>query len=175
MDFTMKKPCKDCPFRRDVPAYLNGPRCQEIIRSITSQDGQFPCHKTTVHDGDGDYVPQFKGEQHCAGAMILLEKLDQPNQIMRIAERVGSYHRDELDMEAPVFDTAEEFIRHHAEWDEDYEPECCEVVDGDCLAPAGWMEGGEVVHNYAPDGEVTGCPNCGTMTCENCSCYCEED
>ena len=45
------------------------------------------------------------GEAHCAGALILLEKLNLPSQMMRIAERLGMYDRRKLDMLAPVFDS----------------------------------------------------------------------
>lgn len=174
MDFTMTKPCPKCPFRTDVPAYLNGPRAQEIVHSIVGQQQQFPCHQTTEHDDDSEYVPG-DGEQHCAGAMILLEKIEQPNQLMRISERCGIYDANKLDMTQPVFDTPEEFIRHHGGVDEDHVAETCDIVDADCLAPAGWMEGSVIVHNEFPEGEVTECPHgCGNMVCENCSCYCTE-
>ena len=45
--------------------------------------------------------------------MILLEKIERPNQLMRIMERLGFYDREKLDMTAPVFDTPKEFIAHH--------------------------------------------------------------
>lgn len=48
--------------------------------------------------------------QHCAGALILLEKMEQPNQMMRWMERIGAYDRTKLDMDAPVFGDTEEFI-----------------------------------------------------------------
>lgn len=41
-------------------------------------------------------------DPHCAGALIFLEKRNRPNQMMRIAERTGSYDRRTLDMKAPV-------------------------------------------------------------------------
>ena len=43
--------------------------------------------------------------QHCAGALILLEKLHHPSQLMRIFERLDGYDRSKLDMAAPVYDT----------------------------------------------------------------------
>ena len=42
-------------------------------------DGTFTCHKTT-HLRDSE-------QQHCAGALIMCEANDKPNQLMRIAER----------------------------------------------------------------------------------------
>lgn len=112
MKFTMTKPCTKCPFRTDVVPYLNRARVEEIAHSIADLDQSFPCHKTTEFDGDGEYIPQSE-EQHCAGAMILLEKYENPNQLMRIAERIGCYDMQKLDMDAPVFDTWEDMADHH--------------------------------------------------------------
>lgn len=71
----------------------------------------FPCHKTTVHtedeDGCGDLV-EDENSKHCAGALILLEKLEQPSQMMRICERLSLYDRRKLDMDADVFDDFDE-------------------------------------------------------------------
>lgn len=66
-------------------------------------DESFWCHKTI------DYSEASEGStnrktQHCAGALILLEKLNRPNQLMRIAERIRCYDRTQLDMAAPVFE-----------------------------------------------------------------------
>jgi hypothetical protein len=62
----------------------------------------FQCHKTIR-----------KGEpQHCAGATIFLEANEQPNQMMRIMERLGAYDRHALDMDSPVFTDADEMIEH---------------------------------------------------------------
>jgi hypothetical protein len=46
--------------------------------------------------------------QHCAGALILMEKLETPTNSIRVAERLGMYDRRELDMDSPVFDSWEE-------------------------------------------------------------------
>lgn len=66
-------------------------------------NAEFPCHKTTKFDDNGEWVPS-KNEIHCAGALILLEKVDCPSQMMRIAERLGIYDRRNLKMDAPVYD-----------------------------------------------------------------------
>jgi hypothetical protein len=109
MNFKLRKPCKDCPFRTDIEPFLTSGRADEIFNAITEFQGTFACHKTTLDDDDGEtYVGP--DSEHCAGALILLEKLDQPNQMMRIAERIGMYDRRKLDMDAPVFDTGEDFI-----------------------------------------------------------------
>lgn len=110
MNFNMKTPCPLCPFRTDVRAYLTKARVREIIAAITLQDGTFACHKTVTHDDDGKHVPDSK-EEHCAGALIFLERMNRPNQFMRIAERIGFYNRTKLDMAFPVFETAAAMIK----------------------------------------------------------------
>lgn len=106
MDFNLKKPCKDCPFTTScLSGWLGEERAEEIANSITYQQQTFPCHKTTRGDA--------KKEEHCAGALILLEKIDRPNQMMRISERLGFYDRTKLDYESNVFDDTDDFIDHH--------------------------------------------------------------
>lgn len=108
MKFDLKRPCKGCPFRADIEPYLTKSRAEEIA-TVLLQDGTFSCHEHNGFDDDGD---TFEGEraQHCAGAMIFLEHQDAPNQMMRIAERIGMYDRTQLDMDAPVFEDEESFI-----------------------------------------------------------------
>jgi len=75
-------------------------------------DGQmsFTCHKTNQYDDDSGEGIETENSQHCAGALILLEKLERPNQMMRWMERIGVYNRTKLDMDAPVFDSFEDMI-----------------------------------------------------------------
>lgn len=109
MKFDLKRPCAHCPFRTDIRPYLHGARAQEIVDSMIQHDGYFPCHKTIEHDDEGEGVV-LDTSQHCAGATILLEKIDRPNQAMRFFERLGHYDRTALDMDSPVFDTPEAFV-----------------------------------------------------------------
>lgn len=111
--YGLTKPCDDCPFRTDVRPYLRAERVFEIQQSLVH--AEFPCHKTTwakgaERAGDGTYIRSGK-EMHCAGALILLEKLEQPSQMMRICERLGMYDRRKLDMTAPVYDTFEDMAQ----------------------------------------------------------------
>lgn len=112
MKFDLKQPCNNCPFRTDVDFYLDDHRVQEICDSITRNQQTFACHKTTRFDDDGETVPHKK-EQHCAGALIMLEHMNQPNQMMRIAERCGFYDRNKLDMDALVFEHTDEMIEEY--------------------------------------------------------------
>lgn len=102
----MVKPCPRCPFRTDVAAYLTRARVREIEAALTRQQATFTCHETTIDtdDEEGERV-DGPNAQHCAGALILLEKIERPNQLMRIYERLGGYDRRKLKMDAPVYDT----------------------------------------------------------------------
>ena len=59
-------------------------------------------------------MQETEDSQHCGGALILLEKIESPNQMMRIMERMGGYDRHKLKMDADVFDDQYAFIDHHA-------------------------------------------------------------
>lgn len=117
MKYSMVRPCDTCPFRHDVPGFLRNERAEEIAGALFDLDECFPCHKTVEfdeRDDDNDAEGQsFTAGQHCAGAMILLERYGRGNQLMRIAERLRLYDRRKLDMTAPVFQTREAFVEHH--------------------------------------------------------------
>ena len=105
MKFTLPRPCKKCPFRSDVKGYLTKARVRDIINGITRRQETFSCHNTNefVDNDDGwTETVETANSQHCAGALIFLERLDQPNQMMRIAERIGLYNRNKLVMDSPV-------------------------------------------------------------------------
>ncbi|WP_020397108.1 DUF6283 family protein [Thiolinea disciformis] len=115
MQFNLKRPCANCPFRNDKPdqqGWLGALRAADIIVAITAQQGTFSCHKTTDIGDEGEVI-ETKNTQHCAGALILLEKIERPNQMMRWMERIGKYDRNRLDMNAPVFDNTSDFIEFH--------------------------------------------------------------
>lgn len=91
------EPCDDCPF-------LNTPnmrRAFTIRRLNEFCQGEFPCHQTAALSNDDEYVATKKSH-YCAGALIFMEKRNQPNQMMRICERLGMYDRTKLDMEANI-------------------------------------------------------------------------
>jgi hypothetical protein len=110
MKFEMKTPCGLCPFRSDEGRlYVDPERLREFAESPA-----FICHQTGIYnepDGDDDAVYERSGfvgredgsSQHCAGLMIFLEHIRQPNQCMQLAERFDLYDPDGLDMDAPVF------------------------------------------------------------------------
>ncbi len=112
MKFTLTRPCDQCPFRTDHPTYLRAGRVEEICDSLLNEQTSFPCHKTIHYDvaGVGHYL---EGTQHCAGALIMLERMDAPNQLMRIMERIGAYDRSTLHMDSPVYESDQAMIHRH--------------------------------------------------------------
>jgi hypothetical protein len=114
MDYALKRPCANCPFRHDIPPFLRSDRAEDILATLDS-GGTFACHKTVEYadDDDGDTISvNEQDQQHCAGALILMEhqhdgRGDGPgchkNQMARFASRFSGFNPNELDMEAPVF------------------------------------------------------------------------
>jgi hypothetical protein len=101
--YSMTTPCPQCPFRADIPGYLTAGRVRSIERDLIR--GEFHCHKTTatIETEDGAERVSTPESIHCAGALILLEKLERPSQMMRISQRLGMYDPTTLDMDAPIF------------------------------------------------------------------------
>lgn len=108
MRFDLRAPCRRCPFRSDVRPYLSAARALEIVEAITDGDATFSCHQHNDFDEDDNgecVVIEGPDAQHCAGALILLERAAQPNQLMRIAERLRFYDRSRLRMDSPVYES----------------------------------------------------------------------
>lgn len=90
----VKKPCKNCPFRKDtLRGWLGSERMTEILESQS-----FVCHK--------------KIELQCAGHMIIN---GQKNDFVRLAGRLGI--KLDLSGKELVFDSANECIKHHSKRD----------------------------------------------------------
>lgn len=164
MKFDLVRPCPHCPFRNDRPGYLRRERAIEIATAL-AHGSTFACHQTTEPDEDGEDMMEVEGSQFCAGALLMLENQEAPNQIMRTAERLGLYDASKLDRSAPVCGSTIEFAAIHSEGEEQ-EP-CCVCNDG-CLAPAGMLVGGIAVPAEA-EGETHECPSCGQPVCDNCT------
>lgn len=89
MKFDLKQPCKDCPFIKGSSTNISlaKGRIEGIVADLRA-DCSFTCHKTLD-------LPTME-QQHCAGALIFLEREERPNQMMRIAERLNMYDRTKL-------------------------------------------------------------------------------
>lgn len=168
-DYKLKTPCADCPFRTDVKPYLRAARVASLEGDLVHRQGTFTCHKTTVADpeDDGSRMDGPKA-QHCAGAMILLEKIGRPNQMMRIAHRLGMYDPDALDMNAPVYNSFHDMQSAQNDYVEPESAESpCHVSDHGCEAPAGWI-GPDGVEHGTDDADYT-CDGCHEPVCGSCS------
>lgn len=95
MRFDLRKPCKDCPFLvgSSTNISLDEGRIEEIVKDLRD-DMTFACHKTIK-----EYTDKKVDEQHCGGALIFLERENNPNNLMRVAERIGFYDRTKIDMD----------------------------------------------------------------------------
>jgi hypothetical protein len=177
--YDLKTPCINCPFRSDVKAYIRPERVDEIERSL--ERGVFPCHKTVDYEADGVTEDDVEAgvtadSQHCAGALILLEKMSKSSQMMRVAENVNLYDRRKLDMKTPVYKTfaAMRAACEKATVGEPTEPEklvkqfCC-VADDDCKQPAGYRYGGRACANTEKKQPIPLCYQCGQPVCYSCS------
>jgi hypothetical protein len=111
--FALKRPCGDCPFRTDRAPFLSEDRAQDIADALHS-DASFHCHKTLELDAEEGDLEVTAASKHCAGAMIVLEHEGNPNQMMRIAERIGFYDRTALVMDSPVPESLDEWVELHA-------------------------------------------------------------
>lgn len=119
MKFTLVRPCPKCPFRKDCqPGWLGKTRAAEIAAAILREDLTFACHETTAFaeddHGDDTYTPTGE-EQHCVGALILVEKEEAPNQMLQIAERFDLRDPSTIDAAAAelIFASEQDFVNHH--------------------------------------------------------------
>lgn len=116
MDFSMKRPCAKCPFRKGGVLRLTEERIIEIGSMFNggADNATFACHETLDYDGDEDGPRHTPKTRHCAGAFIFAEKHEAPTQMMRIAERFNSdgkgYDRTRLEGEDEVWDDIEEWL-----------------------------------------------------------------
>jgi hypothetical protein len=103
--FRLKKPCSNCPFRKDTSkGWLGKRRAKQISEDI--KDLSFSCHKTTYND-------KVK-EAFCVGAIILSGKESyMGNKSIRIGAILGVFDPDSIKGHDKIFDSYIEFINHH--------------------------------------------------------------
>lgn len=123
MEYKLKSPCANCPFRKNQigphPIVLGKGRAEGLVRDVLIHGGSFACHKTTSFDGEYDdedstgYQYTDK-ESQCAGAGIMQIKSNRTSSWMQISERMGwDIGVKNLDLDSPVFDSAEDFMEFH--------------------------------------------------------------
>lgn len=115
--FDLKKPCNDCPFRKDemMIETLGKERMTGIVTNVIKEDGFFSCHKTIDYSVDTDRLqPQ---NQFCAGALIAIEKANATydNKNTRIAVGFGFYDPKQLEDKDSVIDPKEYIDKKYVE------------------------------------------------------------
>lgn len=90
--FKLRAPCKDCPFRKDVPRYLH-PQRYETLGLDLINGASFHCHKTVDYTQatlgeDGGRDGNVSEASLCAGAQIWLENMGMSMQAVQIAHRL---------------------------------------------------------------------------------------
>lgn len=120
MRYDLKTPCKNCPFRNDATRirFACAERAKEIEESAYRRG--FPCHLSAeaVEDDDtwdGESGGYYAGEnsQHCVGYIIMQIKEGgegSPWPGIGNSETLLDALALRVDMDAPVFDSIEDFI-----------------------------------------------------------------
>lgn len=103
MKFNLSKPCKHCPFRNDITPFISPERAASICDAVLKGNKTFQCHET----------PSKNGGSHCAGALILTEKMKAANSLQQIAERLGLYDSKKLKLDAPIYESHNEMVEAH--------------------------------------------------------------
>jgi hypothetical protein len=70
MTWFMKKPCKNCPYRKDVRPFLTPERGEDLAVHSCNKYNSFTCHQTLDNDDDGDTVVVAESLE-CAGYMTM--------------------------------------------------------------------------------------------------------
>lgn len=114
MEFDLKRPCKNCPFRTDETAirFACRERAEEIEESAYRNG--FPCHLSAhIDEDDDDAGYEFgEGTQHCAGALLMYLRGDDAGNVPFgwLTDRKQDAIRARMDFNAPVFDGPEAFL-----------------------------------------------------------------
>ena len=88
---------------------LHAERIEEIVFNLTEKQQTFSCHKTVDYSSSNGGEENRKTE-HCAGALIFLEELNKPNQMMRWMERIGVYDSHKLTDQETVYKSVEDML-----------------------------------------------------------------
>lgn len=116
--YDLRRPCADCPFRRDVPKHEGfGSGLAELYLAmfIMGTKGH-TCHMTDPM-GDSLAGQRFEGPlQHCAGALILMrrESIEPPSSVTRAIDD-GRFDFDQLEDAGVVYGSLE-MLQSYAAW-----------------------------------------------------------
>lgn len=112
MNLNVRKPCKNCPFRKQGAIELRPGRVDAIARDLIADDtATFPCHKTlhlSVERPQRERSTVLErgpargmDESACAGAMVFLLAAGQPNVAMRLGAALKMLSIEDLEQQIP--------------------------------------------------------------------------
>lgn len=106
----LKKPCKDCPFRRDVTPHVGVLQKMELYLG-QMVNGRFAhsCHKTDPRS-DGWSGRYYGPVQHCAGALIFTRNIGEIQDLALWAAENKKFSFKKLSRKTEVFNDSEELI-----------------------------------------------------------------
>lgn len=110
MHFDLTRPCPDCPFRTDIRFVLTPARVVALLEGIFQEGQTFTCHNASQGCWREDTYLPSQGDQHCAGALLLIQWEDVGHRMTQLAQQLGLYDPSRLDMGAPVFSTVEAML-----------------------------------------------------------------
>jgi hypothetical protein len=108
MKINLRKPCSQCPFRRNSLRGWLGPWDVEQLLHHLGR-GEFPCHQTIKRDDQP--VEELEG---CAGAAIFLNNKLEVSRHPRVQEHQDAVADVSQEVKDGVFDWGDEFREHHA-------------------------------------------------------------
>jgi Family of unknown function (DUF6283) len=114
-----KKPCADCPFRKDRPnqkGWLGESRMREIVDLTVLGDAPFACHKTTIQTETDERIIDEEKSLFCAGALLMQKRLNPISSVYsRVMVWAGYMQPDYSDIKGDdvVFDNIVDLIQFH--------------------------------------------------------------
>lgn len=115
--FSLRTPCKLCPFRIDVPPYLTRERAESIADDLRA-GAPFDCHKTTVlgedEEGEETLVCDPAVTKECLGSLATTLREGWMNQPALAAYRTGALDVERVRAhEQPVYDSLAQWVEAH--------------------------------------------------------------
>ncbi len=102
MEHTHKKPCRECPFRKEsLPGYLGADNPEDFL-ATTLDDFPMPCHLTVDYEEDG--WESLVGASYCAGALSFFRNMCKMSRDRK---------RPQGEKDETVFSRPDEFLKHH--------------------------------------------------------------
>jgi len=101
MNYNLIDPCEECPFLKDCSVEIPLTKKQAILHRLLREEKAYGCPK---------YEKEYRGGQHCAGALIFLLKIDKAPIHIVLASYV-MYDPSDMDLTLPVYESIQAFLK----------------------------------------------------------------